>query len=294
MREPRLGMSLGMSLIVRDEADIVAQNIAFHAASGVEAFAVLDNGSKDGTRDILLALSRRFNIALFEDRAPLDQAKWATFLARHLASEMACDYIISNDADEFWVAEAGDIRRAIRPGSPVMRVRRKNLLPRARDVASANYRFYNAILAVEKPLGWQAPVTDPDVPLAIPMLMRDLPGKILCAASGLRRVQMGNHQVDHDGGEARDISGIAVFHYPLRHYARFESKVRNHGDFLHLCPPDTAWHARRWWAACRRGTLRAEYDAMIPSDADAARYLASGALCEDRTLEKLFEPAVAE
>jgi hypothetical protein len=44
-------MRLGMSLIVRDEAEIVAENIALHAKMGVNAFALIENGSRDTAED---------------------------------------------------------------------------------------------------------------------------------------------------------------------------------------------------------------------------------------------------
>jgi pyruvate/oxaloacetate carboxyltransferase len=36
-------MRLGMSLIARDEVDIIAENIEYHHQKGVDTFVVLDN-----------------------------------------------------------------------------------------------------------------------------------------------------------------------------------------------------------------------------------------------------------
>jgi len=46
-------MHLAMSILVRDEANIIEANIRHHAASGVSSFIVTDNGSVDGTRELL-------------------------------------------------------------------------------------------------------------------------------------------------------------------------------------------------------------------------------------------------
>ena len=46
-------MKLAMTLIVRNEADIIEDNLRYHRAQGVDFFIVLDNGSTDGTVEIL-------------------------------------------------------------------------------------------------------------------------------------------------------------------------------------------------------------------------------------------------
>ena len=46
-------MRLAMTLLVRDEADIIEANLRYHRAQGVDFFVVGDNGSEDGTLEIL-------------------------------------------------------------------------------------------------------------------------------------------------------------------------------------------------------------------------------------------------
>ena len=49
-------VKLAMTLIVRNEADIIEDNLRYHRAQGVDFFIVLDNGSTDGTLEILESL----------------------------------------------------------------------------------------------------------------------------------------------------------------------------------------------------------------------------------------------
>lgn len=42
-----------MTLLVRDEVDIIEQHLLYHAGMDIDGFIVTDNRSVDGTRDIL-------------------------------------------------------------------------------------------------------------------------------------------------------------------------------------------------------------------------------------------------
>jgi len=46
-------MKLVMTLLVRDEEDIIGENIEFHIRQGVDFFLVMDNNSIDNTKNIL-------------------------------------------------------------------------------------------------------------------------------------------------------------------------------------------------------------------------------------------------
>jgi len=46
-------MTLVMTLKVRDEEDVIEDNLRFHRALGVDFFVVMENGSVDRTPEIL-------------------------------------------------------------------------------------------------------------------------------------------------------------------------------------------------------------------------------------------------
>ena len=46
---------LALTLVVRDESDILAANLDYHFAQGVDVILVVDHGSSDGTAEILRA-----------------------------------------------------------------------------------------------------------------------------------------------------------------------------------------------------------------------------------------------
>ena len=109
-------MKIVMTFVVRDEADVLEVNLRVHRALGVDAFAVLDNGSTDGTAEIL-ARWREAGLAhvTTDPAADTDEVfrQWQTRLAKLAASELGADWVINNDGDEFWSA-AGHVA-AVRP-----------------------------------------------------------------------------------------------------------------------------------------------------------------------------------
>ena len=281
-------MRLGMSLIVRDEADIIAENIAFHAKMGVDAFAVIDNGSKDGTREILENLSSSYDLDLFDDRGPFEQERQATFLAHHLSEHQNAGWVISNDADEFWLPKSGNLKSLIDPSRPVLAVERRNILPRKADVADPSYRFYYNVMLVDKPYGQHPPSPDPNQPLLFQIMLRTLPQKVVCELDGLQSISKGNHHIRHDAGPPRPTDDALIFHYQIRSYKNFDSKIRNHGERLHQAPDGQSWHLRRWHGLYLAGRLRDEYESLLLDREDAQKLLAAGVINETRIIADLF------
>jgi hypothetical protein len=96
-------MKLAMTLMVCNEADVIEDNLRFHRAQGVDFFIVLDNGSTDGTLKILEPYERAGILSVVSMPGPLLKVlRDGTTQLGRMAHEMGADWVIHNDADEFW------------------------------------------------------------------------------------------------------------------------------------------------------------------------------------------------
>ena len=130
-------MKLVMTLLVRDEADIVDAQIAFHLDAGVDFVVATDNRSEDGTTEILERYAREGHLHLIREPGDdLRQSEWVTRMARLAATEFGADWVINADADEFWWPRGGDFRAlfaAVPERFGVVRGAWRNFVPRPDD-----------------------------------------------------------------------------------------------------------------------------------------------------------------
>ena len=103
-----------MTLKVRDEADIIEYNLRYHRAQGVDLFVVADTGSTDGTVQIIEPYEAAGMVRLERiGRGIHDMKEGGEGEIARIAGEMGADWVIHNDADEFWWPLTGDLKEAI-------------------------------------------------------------------------------------------------------------------------------------------------------------------------------------
>ena len=93
-------MKLVMTLLVRNEADIIASNIDFHLDQGVDFIhPATHNLSVDGTAEILRCYERRGVLHYIAQQDDIyAQQRWVTDMARLACTDFAADWVINNDA----------------------------------------------------------------------------------------------------------------------------------------------------------------------------------------------------
>ncbi|WP_174147761.1 glycosyltransferase family 2 protein [Leisingera sp. ANG59] len=236
---------LTMTLLVRNEADILADNIRFHHAMGVSSFIVMDNLSTDATPEIIQALSQDLDIEYLHQPADdYNQREWVTAMARKAAAEHGADWVINNDADEFWLPDSGDLQDFC---ASLPEAAGTVIVPRHNAVVPA---VPGALLA-----GRCGPrITELFERESCNAEGQPLPRKVLHRASATAEVAQGSHRVSNVPGYASDGQGrIRILHYPCRALAQYKDKIRLGG----------AAYARNTALPTRAGAIwRAQYEGL--------------------------------
>jgi glycosyl transferase family 2 len=245
-------MKLVMTLLLRDEEDIVRENLDFHLAQGVDRVIVTDNGSEDSTIEILREYEARGTVRLLlEPQDDYSQGRWVTRMAR-MASDEGADWVINNDADEFWWPRSGTLASTFEslPGEVgIVVAHRTNFVPRPED----GRRFWERMTTRERqslnPLG------------------RPLPPKVAHRAHPRITVAQGNHRVEGpELGERLDDGSIEILHFPMRTYAQFENKIVKGGRAYarnRELPQRTGRTWRRLYELWEGGRLHDHYDEHV-------------------------------
>lgn len=261
-------VKLVMTLLVRDEADIVGANIRHHLAGGVDFIVATDNGSTDGTIEILESFERAGVLHLRHDADDtFDQARLTTEMAHIARDRFASDWVLSNDADEFWV---GPLRETIeRTPANLLFCRRANrVAPRESAWSFASARHL---------------VVRPDDGAATELL-RPIPPKVLVRAGDLIGLTQGCHNAEMRDARPAPAREILIRHFAVRGRDHFHRKATTGGAAYARNPtldPRLGAHWRRWHRAIQAGRLDDEYARVVPSADELAEASAVGTVAED-------------
>ena len=154
-------MKLVMTLLVRDEQDILRDNLDFHLSRGVDFVLATDNRSVDETPSILAEYAQKGVLEYRSERADnFNQHEWVTRMAREAYAEHRADWVINSDADEFWWPLAGNLKEALRSvpeQCDLVKVHRHNFVP----VETTNAPFFRRMIYRQRqslnPLGRPLP-----------------------------------------------------------------------------------------------------------------------------------------
>lgn len=281
-------MKLVMTLLVRDADDLLTANLEYHLSQGVDHFVVTDNRSTDGTREILEAYRARGLVDLIDEPADnYAQGKWVTRMARRAARELGADWVINNDADEFWwPPEGGDLKAllaACPEGTAAMRAQRLDFVP---TPAAEEQPFHEAMVVRER--------------ASRNVLDQPLPPKVCHRASLRYRNLVGNHVVQERRGPLRlwrDLQtvdlGMVILHFPRITYGKFERKIRLGGAALKrnlLLSRDTGAAWRKLHDLQLQGGLRGYWDEQLHTQEELEERVRRGELALDTRLRDHLRP----
>lgn len=197
-------MTVAAVSMVKDEADVIEGCIR-HMADEVDFLLVADNGSTDGTRDILDELARDLPVKVLDDPDPAYwQSQKMTALAEQAAG-MGAEWIVPFDADELWVFRGDTIRNELAAcRESVVRAELFNHFPSAVDPDGTD---------PFRTIQWRQAEPAP------------LP-KVAFRWHPHAAIEQGNHGVTLPSS-VRHGRGLEVRHFPYRSADQFVRKARN-------------------------------------------------------------------
>ena len=265
-------MKLVMTLLARDEADVVDANVAFHLNAGVDFVVATDHASVDGTTEILERYAREGFLHLTrEDGVEYREVEWRTRMARRAAAELGADWVINSDADEFWWPRGQSLKEVLasiplRYG--IVRAFWRSFVPRPDDGAFFAERMTARL--------------SPEAAIHDPTSQFRPNSKVIHRANASVTVGRGNHSLE--GVSMQTMRGwypVELFHFPLRSLAQVERKAS-----VYRSSDETRLHDghRKLHGALEAGSLVDQYRELAVGDDALERGLADESLVLDTRL----------
>ncbi len=268
-------MKLVMTLLARDEADVIEAWLAFHLNAGADFVIATDNRSEDGTTDVLETYAREGHVHLLREAGEdLRQNEWVTRMARLAATDFGADWVINSDADEFWWprgASLRDVLAAVPPRYGTVGAFLRVFVPRPGDeelFERMTVRF-SALAPINDPASLYKPIR-----------------KVVHRGHPEIELTRGNHAlVDSPFAPLRGWYPIEVFHFPLRSLEQCTHKAALQGNAFekYISRPPTAYHANMF-EALRSHRLEEYYDSLVVDDEEVGRGVDARRLVVDTRL----------
>ena len=268
-----------MTLLVKNEEQMLAQQIEFHHALGVDHFIVTDNNSTDGTPDIIRRYQEKgWVVDVIEEHATdYEQKTWVDRMVELARAKHHADWIINADADEFWLPACGSFPELLKD-------------TRANVLAG---ELHSVLPEESKPWQeWTQLVRYVDDYEAYGLsrfsIFERQNKKVLHRSRGYLQISMGNHKVSMLP-HIEHRADITIFHFNVRGREQFMQKMINGGKQLEQHKGRHGGrHWRYFYKLYKEGKLAEEYDRVVGTHV-RDRLLSEGYIYEDTRLRDFLE-----
>lgn len=256
-----------MTLLIRDDLDILTENLLFHHEMGVDSFILMDGRPSGDSADLMEILPRDLGLDIRHASSALSaRDQWVAEMTRLALDTHAADWVLNGAPDMFWVPRQGTLRTllaGLSPGTDAIRT-----------------AHYGAVVVCDggEPLAGNA---HPRSSILFERSNRegsDRPRVQNLLHRSYGAVQLQDITADEDSSTEAQIS---ILHYPYRSLEQFARRIEPSDGIPVPAPPtqepsDDSSDINRFWI----GLARAREEAQIG--------LLSGQLVERNTVADIL------
>lgn len=272
---------LVMTLLVKNEEQLLAYNLEYHHQMGVDAFIITDNNSTDHTLDIIRHYQEKGWVkeVITETGQDYEQKLWVDRMIWIAKEKYHADWVINADADEFWYSPKGNLKEELKhTHANVLGCLMRSVYPTPNEHWT---KWRNTVRYVYTPEKYN---------LSPYSLFEHQNKKVLHRTAGYLQISMGNHKVKMLP-QIENQSDIIVYHYNVQSRQQFMNKMINGGKQLELHKGKHGGrHWRYFYKLYKQGpeVLEKEYDRVIGTDS-FNKLQVDGYIHEDNPMPTFFE-----
>lgn len=275
-----------MTLVVRNEQEVIERHIRFHAAMGVDGFIVTSHKSTDRTNTILKKLQKEGLVLdiLCKDSPNHQHSVWVNDMIKLAKYKYKADWVINSDADEFYYSKDLNLKKSI--------ISYKEVNPNVLIIDSTfvfpneESDFLSSPYFVVKPF---QEFEVRQLNLLQDKRFEEFTGsqgctKVIHKTKGFKRITDGNHSIImHRKKQLCIASNIVLYHFHIRNYKGYEEKVLRWIDSAQYMPKGQGEHMKHMIELYKQGKLRNNYDSLF-GDEMRSFLLAQGVVAIDKSV----------
>lgn len=255
-----------MTLLVKDEEEILLKNILFHKEMNVDGFIVTSHNSTDKTNEILeyLKSPQGGNIVkeiFYETDPQFKQEIWVDRMIRVAKETYNADWVINADADEFYYSKQLDLKKSIlnsqETNANVLWIDSLVFFPDDRaDFLNCPYFITRRFFDFEaKALGiYEDPKYSGFIENGLPFCR-----KVIHKTKGYKKIVLGNHFVHMKNKKEIQTIDINLYHFHIQNYKNYEKKIKRYLTSVKDLAPHIAIHMKYMISLYENGKLKQNY-----------------------------------